>query len=110
MSQAKLVLSLPQGIITATSLAVNEFALHRSPGSGKYFDGRSLLVDLAVEGGKPAFQFNDEGGWRDANADASAALEAAQAGKRWPDAAHRAIAGGRRSRLGGVGRAAARFR
>ncbi len=82
MSQAKLVLSLPQGIITATSLAVNEFARHRSPGSGKYFDGRSLLVDLAVEGGKPAFQFNDEGGWRDANADASAALEAAQAGKR----------------------------
>lgn len=82
MSQAKLVLSLPQGIITATSLAVNDFARHRSPGSGKYFDGRSLLVDLAVEDGKPAFQFLDEGGWRDANGDATAALAAASAGKR----------------------------
>ena len=82
MSQAKLVLSLPQGIITATSLPVGDFARHRSPGSGKYFDGRSLLVDLAVEDGKAAFQFLDEGGWRDANGDATAALAAAQAGKR----------------------------
>jgi hypothetical protein len=83
MSQAKLVLSLPHGIITATSLAVPAFAKHRSPGSGKYFEGRSILVDLGVEGTKPKIPFLDEGSWRDANADAEGALkEAAEGGKR----------------------------
>jgi hypothetical protein len=80
---AKLVLSLPQGIITATSLSLPELGRHRSPGSGKYFDGRSILVDLAVRDGKPAFAFLDEGGWRDADADATQALAAvAKDGKR----------------------------
>lgn len=80
MSQAKLVLSLPHGIITATSLTVPAFAKHRSPGSGKYFEGRSILVDLAVRDNKAAFQFLDEGAWRDANADAQIALTAASDG------------------------------
>jgi hypothetical protein len=80
---AKLVLSLPQGIITATTLSLPELGRHRSPGSGKYFDGRSILVDLAVRDDAPAFTFLDEGGWRDANADSRAALHAAsQEGKR----------------------------
>jgi hypothetical protein len=82
MTTAKLVLSLPQGIITATSLSLAEFARHRSPGSGKYFEGRSILVDLAVTDDRPAFTFLDEGGWRDAGADATAALAAARDGKR----------------------------
>jgi len=83
MTSAKLVFSLPQGIITATSLALPEYGRHRSPGSGKYFEGRSILVDLAVRDEKPAFEFLDEGGWRDAGADAAQALHAAASeGKR----------------------------
>ena len=82
MTVAKLVLSLPQGIITATSLSLPELGQHRSPGSGKYFEGRSILVDLAVRDGKPAFDFLDEGGWRDAGADAAQALAEATKGKR----------------------------
>jgi hypothetical protein len=83
MTVAKLVLSLPQGIITATSLSVQELGRHRSPGSGKYFEGRSILVDLAVRDNKPGFEFLDEGGWRNAGADAAEALEAAaKEGKR----------------------------
>jgi hypothetical protein len=77
MTVAKLVLSLPQGIITATSLSLPDFGRHRSPGSGKYFEGRSILVDLRVQDGMPAFDFLDEGGWRDAGADAAKALHAA---------------------------------
>lgn len=82
MTAAKLVLSLPQGIITATSLTLPELGRHRSPGSGKYFEGRSILVDLAVREAGPAFSFLDEGGWRDAGADAAAALADAKQGKR----------------------------
>ena len=77
MPQAKLILSLPHGYITATSLTAADFAKHRSPGSGKYFEGRSILVDLALRDDKPAFQFLDEGGWRDANGDTARALHSA---------------------------------
>ncbi|MFZ4579780.1 MAG: hypothetical protein ACOYOB_15425 [Myxococcota bacterium] len=82
MVQNQLILSLPQGIVTATSLGLEEFAAHRSPGSGKYFQGRSILVDLALENNKPAFEYLDEGGWRDAHRDSVAALEKTGAGNR----------------------------
>jgi hypothetical protein len=83
MSRAALVLTLPHGIITATTLSMADFGHHRSPGSGKYFEGRSILVDLAVRDDKPGFEFLDEGGWRDANAEAVQALMiAAKEGKR----------------------------
>ena len=82
MSQLSLVLSLPQEIITATSLGIEGFAWHRSPGSGKYFQGRSVLIELAVANDKPDFEFLPEGNWRDARADAIAAIAAARAGRR----------------------------
>ncbi len=77
-----LVLSIPQGFVVATSLGIEGLARHLSPGSGKYFRGRSVFFDLALEGTVPAFDFLDEGGWRDARRDTIAALEAAQAGAR----------------------------
>lgn len=83
MSNANLILSLPTGgIITATSLGVPGFAWHRSPGTSGKFHGHSVLVDLALRDGYPAFEFMDEGGWRDSRADARAALDAIRAGKR----------------------------
>lgn len=82
MTKTHLVLSMPQGIVTATSLGLGDFAWHRSPGSGKYFQGRSILIELAVEHGKPAFTYLDEGGWRDAAADTAVAMEGAQGGKK----------------------------
>ncbi len=83
MAESRLILSLPHGILTATSLTAEGFAKHRSPGSGKYFHGRTVLVTLAQEGDKPGFRFLDEGGWRDANADAALALaEAHHKGKK----------------------------
>jgi hypothetical protein len=82
MSEINLVLTLPHGIITATSLGLEGFAKHRSPGSGKFFRGKSVLADLALEGGRPAFRYYEEGGWRDANGDTVAALAAVRAGKR----------------------------
>jgi hypothetical protein len=71
-----LILTLPHGVITATSLGIEGFARHRSPGSGKHFSGRTILVDLAVSGGSPGFRYLDEGGWRDADGDSTAALDA----------------------------------
>jgi hypothetical protein len=82
MAQVNLILSLPQEIITATSLGIEGFAWHRSPGSGKYFQGRSVLVDLALANDKPDFEFLAEGAWRDTRADAIAAVAAARAGRR----------------------------
>ncbi|MBM4062724.1 MAG: hypothetical protein FJ265_16750 [Planctomycetes bacterium] len=83
MPQPKLVLNIPHGIITATSFSIPDFARHRSPGAGKYYEGRSILVDLALEGNAPGFQYLDEGGWRDARADTVEALTAvAEEGKR----------------------------
>ncbi len=82
MPDVRLVLSIPQGAITATSLGIEGFARHRSPGSGKHFKGRNLLVDLGLENGRPAFDYLEEGGWRDARGDTLRALEAAAGGKR----------------------------
>jgi len=82
MSETHLILSIPHGVITATSLGIEGLAWHRSPGSGKHFKGRKLFVELAVSDGKPAFQYLDEGGWRDTAGDTARALAAAAAGKR----------------------------
>lgn len=82
MSNANLVMSLPNGVITATSLGVAGLAWHRSPGTSGKFHGHSVLVDLALQDGYPAFEFMEEGGWRDARADARTALDAIRDGKR----------------------------
>lgn len=82
MPEVHLVLSIPQGIITATSLGIEGLALHRSPGSGKHFRGRKLFADLSVVDGKPGFEYLDEGGWRDAAGDTAIAIAAAASGKR----------------------------
>ena len=82
MSEIHLILSIPQGAITATSLGIEGLAWHHSPGSGKHFKGRKLFVELAVENGRPDFEYLDEGGWRDAEGDTISALAAAAAGKR----------------------------
>ena len=83
MQKLNLVLAVPQGSIIATSLGIDGLAWHRSPGSGKYFQSRSILIDLAITPeGRPAFKFLGEGDWRDADADASAALSAVASGKR----------------------------
>lgn len=81
-SSIQLILSMPAGTITATSLGVEGFAWHRSPGSGKYFKGRTAFVELALDGLRPAFEYLDEGGWRDARGDTVVALEKAAQGKR----------------------------
>ncbi|HOX24578.1 MAG TPA: hypothetical protein PLL30_02315 [Candidatus Krumholzibacteria bacterium] len=82
MADVKLILSIPQGVITATSLGVEGLAVHRSPGSGKYFTGRRVFVELAMRDGRPDFRYLDEGGWRDAAGDTAAALAAVGDGKR----------------------------
>ncbi|MCU0612415.1 MAG: hypothetical protein MUE60_11580 [Candidatus Eisenbacteria bacterium] len=53
MTSVNLILSVPQGFVVATSLGIDGLARHLSPGSGKYFMGRSLFLDLAVEGTAP---------------------------------------------------------
>jgi hypothetical protein len=82
MKQLNLVLTLPHGSVVATNLGVEGFAWHRSPGSGKHFRGRSVLVDLAVANGEAAFDYLEEGGWRDTKGDTKSALEAAADNKR----------------------------
>ena len=82
MSNSNLVLRLPNGVISATSLGVPGYAWHRSPGTSGKFHGHSVLVDLALKDGQPAFEFMDEGGWRDARADTQMALDAIRTGKR----------------------------
>ncbi len=82
MSSVNLVLSLPNGVITATSLGVPGYAWHRSPGTSGKFHGHSVLVDLALKDSYPAFEFMDEGGWRDARADTRMSLDAIRTGKR----------------------------
>jgi len=76
MSTTNLILTLPHGVITATSLGIEGFARHRSPGSGKHFSGRTILVDLDIAEGRPNFHYLDEGRWRDALGDSTAALDA----------------------------------
>ncbi len=82
MSDLNLILTVPYGLIVASQLGLEGFAKHRSPGSAKYFRGKTILIDLALEGDRPAFRFLDEGGWRDATGDAIAALAAVRGGKR----------------------------
>lgn len=77
-----LILNIPHGSVTATSLGIAGYALHRSPGSGKHFRGKTIMINLALDGDRPAFAFDDEGGWRDAEGDAVAALAAVSSGKR----------------------------
>ncbi|MHB8093795.1 MAG: hypothetical protein ACYDH0_02530 [Candidatus Aminicenantales bacterium] len=82
MGQVNLILNIPHGSVTATSLGIEGYALHRSPGSGKFFRGKTIMIDLALEGGRPAFRFDEEGGWRDADGDSIAALAAVRSDKR----------------------------
>lgn len=82
MSSVNLVLAIPQGSVIATSLGLEGLAWHLSPGSGRHFRGRSIFVDLALDGARPAFEFLPEGKWRDATGDAASAIEAVSRGKR----------------------------
>ncbi len=83
MEGLNLVLSIPQGSITATSLGIEGLARHRSPGSGKHFKGRKLFADLALKNLTPDFSFLEEGNWRNTKEDTEAALAAvAKDGKR----------------------------
>lgn len=80
--EQNLILSLPQGTAVATSLGVEGFAWHASPGSGRHFQDRKIFFDLKLAGGGPGFQFLDEGGWRDNARDTREALAAVAGGKR----------------------------
>lgn len=82
MNAPHLILALPTGSVTATSLGIDGLAQRRSPGSGKHFLGRSILVDLPTDGVKPGFTYLDEGGWRDALGDTIVALAGVGAGSR----------------------------
>ncbi|MBF0546546.1 MAG: hypothetical protein HQM08_19020 [Candidatus Riflebacteria bacterium] len=82
MSNVNLVLSLPNGVITATSLGIPGLAWHRSPGTSGKFHGHSIQIDLALKDGYPDFKYLDEGGWRDTAADTHMALDAIRTGKR----------------------------
>jgi len=82
MEKLNLVLTIPQGAVMATGLGLEELAWHLSPGSGRHFRGRSIFVDLALEGKRPAFEFLDEGDWRDAKGDTIYAIDAVVGGKR----------------------------
>jgi hypothetical protein len=82
MATLNLLMSLPVGSITATSLSVEDFARHRSPGSGKYYQGRSILISLALKDDRPDFEYLDEGGWRDVRKDTEDAIRGALTGKR----------------------------
>ncbi len=82
MVDTQLVLSVPQGAITATSLGIDGLARHYSPGSGKHFKGRKLFIELKTKDNQPDFKYLNEGDWRDADKDSVQALTAAANGKR----------------------------
>ncbi|MDD5285524.1 MAG: hypothetical protein PHD54_06670 [Desulfuromonadaceae bacterium] len=82
MNEPNLILAVPTGNVTATSLGIGGLAQRRSPGSGKHFSGRSILVDLAADGEKPSFDYLEEGGWRDAYGDSVAAFAGVRSGSR----------------------------
>jgi len=79
---AQLIMTLPHGNVTATSLGIDGLAHRRSPGSGKHFRGRSIMVELACDGEKPSFAYLEEGGWRSPGADSVQALGGVKAGSR----------------------------
>ena len=82
MNEPQLILTVPHGNVTATSLGIDGLAHRRSPGSGKHFHGRSIMVDLATDGEKPGFTYLEEGGWRDPHSDTVQALSGVKAGSR----------------------------
>lgn len=82
MGELNLVLTIPHGIVVATSLGLEQYAKHRSPGSSKFFRGKTVMIDLALEADRPAFSFSEEGGWRDTHGDTVAALAEVRSGKR----------------------------
>jgi hypothetical protein len=81
-NEPTLILILPHGNVTATSLGIDGLARHLSPGSGKHFRGRSIMVDLATDSEKPRFTYLDEGGWRDPYTDTVQALAGVKAGSK----------------------------
>lgn len=76
MKPSILILALPQGSLTATSLDLAGFAEHRSPGAGRHFEGKAIYARVKSAEGKPGFTFADEGGWRDPVHDTTHALAA----------------------------------
>jgi hypothetical protein len=82
MSDSNLILSIPQGSVVASSLDVEGFARHRSPGAGRYFENKAIYVQLAVKGDKPGFEFREEGGWRDTAGDTESALRSVEGGRK----------------------------
>ena len=82
MDSVNLVLTIPHGSLVATSLGIEGLARHLSPGSGKYYQGRAIFVDLALRDGAVPFTFLPEGDWRDASGDTATAVAAVLAGKR----------------------------
>ncbi len=82
MASQHLLLSLPASATIATSLGIEGFAWHRSPGSGRHFQDRKILFEVGLAGDGPGFEFLDEGSWRDALGDTRAALAAVRGGKR----------------------------
>ena len=82
VKELHLILIIPHGFVIATSLGIEGYARHQSPGSGKHFTGRTIFVDLAITDDQPGFTFLDEGNWRDAYGDSMAALNAVKRGKR----------------------------
>jgi hypothetical protein len=82
MSSSHLILTVPQGSVIATSLDAEGFARHRSPGTGRYFEGKAVYIQLPIEDSRPAFEFAEEGRWRDAAADTAYALKATADGRK----------------------------
>ena len=82
MGQTNLILGVPQGFVVATSLGIEGFARHRSPGSGKFFQGRAVYFDMEMKDGAAGFEYLDEGGWRNPTEDTRAALAALAKGGR----------------------------
>lgn len=80
MNEPQLILTLPHGNVTATSLGIEGLAKRRSPGSGKHFRGRSIMVEPACDGEKPLFAYLDEGGWRNPGAESVQALIGVKSG------------------------------
>jgi hypothetical protein len=79
---SNLILTVPQGSVIATSLDIEAFARHRSPGAGRYFEGKAVYIPLAIQGSGAGFRFAEEGGWRDPAADTASALAAVADGRK----------------------------